>query len=38
VGSGEGVDGIDGGGKEDGFSLEAGSISKGGGQVGFAVM
>ncbi len=35
MGSGEGVDGIDGGGEEDGFSLETGGISQGGGQVGF---
>ena len=38
MGSGERIDGIDGGGEEDGFSLETGGITKGGGQVGFAVM
>ena len=36
MGSGEGVDGIDGGGEEDGFALEAGGITKGGGKMGFA--
>ena len=35
MGSGEGVDGINGGGEEDGLSPETGGISKGGGQVGF---
>lgn len=36
MGSGERIDGVDGGGEEGGFPLETGSISKGGGQVGFA--
>jgi hypothetical protein len=36
VGGGKGVDGIDGGGEEDGFALEACGITEGGGKMGFA--
>ena len=35
LGSGEGIDDIDGGGEEDGIALEAGGIAQGGGQMGF---